>query len=43
MSSYAAARLDALCQNHKELKTGTLGSVLKQAGLSVEDFLIALR
>jgi len=28
--------------DHKELKTGTLSSVLKQAGISVEDFLVAL-
>jgi predicted RNA binding protein YcfA (HicA-like mRNA interferase family) len=28
--------------DHKELKTGTLRSVLKQAGISAEDFLIAL-
>ncbi len=28
--------------NHRELKTGTLAGVLKQAGVSVEDFLNAL-
>lgn len=28
--------------NHRELKTGTLAGVLKQAGVSVEDFLKAL-
>ena len=28
--------------DHKELKTGTLHGVLKQAGVSVEDFLAAL-
>jgi predicted RNA binding protein YcfA (HicA-like mRNA interferase family) len=28
--------------DHKELKTGTLNGVLKQAGVSVEDFLAAL-
>lgn len=28
--------------NHRELKTGTLGGVLKQAGVSVEDFIDAL-
>lgn len=28
--------------NHRELKTGTLAGVLKQAGISVEDFLNAL-
>ncbi|MGA9993638.1 MAG: type II toxin-antitoxin system HicA family toxin [Thiobacillaceae bacterium] len=25
--------------NHKELKTGTLAGILRQAGVSVEDFL----
>lgn len=29
--------------DHKELKTGTLAGVLKQAGISVEEFLAALR
>ncbi|WP_428670049.1 type II toxin-antitoxin system HicA family toxin [Reyranella sp.] len=29
--------------DHKELKTGTLNGVLKQAGVAVEDFLTALR
>jgi predicted RNA binding protein YcfA (HicA-like mRNA interferase family) len=28
--------------DHRELKTGTLHGVLKQAGVSVEDFLMAL-
>lgn len=28
--------------NHRELKTGTLSGVLKQAGVSVEDFINAL-
>ena len=28
---------------HDELKTGTLAGVLKQAGVSVEDFIAALR
>jgi len=28
--------------NHRELKTGTLAGVLKQAGVSVEDFVNAL-
>lgn len=28
--------------NHRELETGTLAGVLKQAGVSVEDFLKAL-
>ena len=28
--------------NHRELKTGTLAGVLKQAGVSVEDFISAL-
>lgn len=29
--------------NHRELKTGTLSGVLKQAGVSVEDFIHALK
>lgn len=29
--------------NHRELKTGTLAGVLKQAGVSAEDFTSALR
>ena len=29
--------------NHRELKTGTLAGVLKQAGVSVEKFIAALR
>jgi predicted RNA binding protein YcfA (HicA-like mRNA interferase family) len=29
--------------DHKELKTGTLAGVLKQAGVSVEEFLAASR
>ena len=28
--------------NHRELKIGTLSSVLKQAGVSVDDFVAAL-
>jgi predicted RNA binding protein YcfA (HicA-like mRNA interferase family) len=28
--------------NHRELKTGTLAGVLKQAGVSAEDFINAL-
>ena len=28
--------------NHRELKTGTLAGVLKQAGVSMEDFINAL-
>lgn len=28
---------------HKELKTGTLSGVLKQAGVSVEEFIASLR
>jgi predicted RNA binding protein YcfA (HicA-like mRNA interferase family) len=28
--------------NHRELKTGTLAGVLKQAGVSAEDFMSAL-
>jgi predicted RNA binding protein YcfA (HicA-like mRNA interferase family) len=29
--------------NHKELKTGTLAGILRQAGVSVEDFLKTLQ
>jgi len=29
--------------NHRELKTGTLAGVLKQAGVSIEQFVEALR
>ena len=29
--------------NHRELKTGTLAGVLKQAGVSAQDFINALR
>ncbi len=29
--------------NHRELKTGTLAGVLKQAGVSADDFMSALR
>jgi len=29
--------------DHKELKTGTLAGVLKQAGVSVEEFLAVLK
>jgi predicted RNA binding protein YcfA (HicA-like mRNA interferase family) len=29
--------------NHREIKVGTLSGVLKQAGVSQEDFLAALR
>lgn len=28
--------------NHRELKTGTLAGILKQAGISAEDFMNAL-
>jgi len=28
--------------NHRELKTGTLAGILKQAGVSVEEFISAL-
>lgn len=31
-----------LVPNHKELKTGTLSSVLKQAGVSVDEFMTVL-
>ena len=29
--------------NHRELKVGTLSGVLKQAGVSLDDFMIVLR
>ena len=29
--------------NHRELKTGTLSGVLKQAGISIEEFIEALK
>jgi predicted RNA binding protein YcfA (HicA-like mRNA interferase family) len=29
--------------NHREIKIGTLGGLLKQAGVSVEDFVAALK
>ncbi|MFN3981390.1 MAG: type II toxin-antitoxin system HicA family toxin [Caldilinea sp.] len=29
--------------NHSELKTGTLAGILKQAGISVDEFIAALR
>ncbi len=29
--------------NHKEIKIGTLGGLLKQAGVSIEDFVAALK
>lgn len=29
--------------NHREIKAGTLGGVLKQAGVGVEEFIEALR
>ncbi|MBX2997601.1 MAG: type II toxin-antitoxin system HicA family toxin [Caldilineaceae bacterium] len=29
--------------NHGELKTGTLAGILKQAGISVDEFIAALR
>jgi len=28
--------------DHREIKTGTLGGLLKQAGVSVEDFIVAI-
>ena len=28
--------------NHREIKTGTLAGILKQAGVSVEEFIVAL-
>lgn len=33
--------VDCVVPDHKELKTGTLAGVLKQAGVSVEEFLAA--
>ena len=29
--------------NHREIKVGTLGGVLKQGGVTAEEFLVALR
>lgn len=29
--------------NHREIKTGTLGGILKQAGVSAEEFIHTLR
>jgi len=29
--------------NHKELKTGTLAGILKQAGISYDEFIAALK
>jgi predicted RNA binding protein YcfA (HicA-like mRNA interferase family) len=29
--------------NHRELKTGTLAGILKQAGVSANDFIVALQ
>lgn len=37
-----AAALQAASFNHRELKTGTLAGVLKQAGVSAENFINAL-
>jgi sulfur carrier protein ThiS len=28
--------------DHREIKTGTLGGLLKQVGVSVEDFIVAI-
>jgi predicted RNA binding protein YcfA (HicA-like mRNA interferase family) len=36
------ASIGCVVPNHRELKTGTLAGVLKQAGVSVEDFINAL-
>ena len=38
----ALERLGFAVPNHRELKTGTLAGVLKQAGISAEDFISAL-
>jgi predicted RNA binding protein YcfA (HicA-like mRNA interferase family) len=35
-------QMGCVVPNHRELKTGTLSGILKQAGVSVEDFLDAL-
>jgi len=35
-------QIGCVVPNHRELKTGTLAGVLKQAGVSAEDFLKAL-
>lgn len=44
--SHVVLRREALgcvVPNHRELKTGTLAGVLKQAGVSVQEFVDALR
>jgi len=44
--SHVVLRRDAVgcvVPNHRELKTGTLAGVLKQAGVSAEQFLEVLR
>lgn len=44
--SHAVLRRDTggcVVPNHRELKTGTLAGVLKQAGVSAEQFIAALR
>ena len=37
------AAIGCVVPNHRELKTGTLAGVLKQAGVGAEQFLEALR
>lgn len=37
-----SGQMGCVVPNHRELKTGTLSGILKQAGVSVEDFLDAL-
>ena len=39
----ARGSIGCVVPDHKELKIGTLNGVLKQAGVSVEDLLMALR
>jgi predicted RNA binding protein YcfA (HicA-like mRNA interferase family) len=36
------AAIGCVVPNHRELKVGTLSSVLKQAGVAVEEFMTAL-
>ncbi len=35
-------RCGCVVPNHREIKTGTLAGILKQAGVSVEEFITAL-
>jgi len=44
--SYVVLRRESqgcVVPNHRELKTGTLSGLLKQAGVSVDDFVNALK